>query len=754
MNNSDFAEGGASSRRENDISQLAGALDIRQYPEMSGKVYQGIAMYARDVNLSKRLSDKYAEGLVLREKAATDASGRFMGMVTSHRYVILSNHMADLTAFEQGTGWGQHSARSGSRFKVLGQYRYRGKTGIFLLHLPEDESWRLYQEAEFSIDRKLYAKAVQRFIAKCGEPPAPELTTNQWLNRCAPPVGMDIWGNFQELEEPSSDSWAEYRDSRAAAEGGAVFRYYRLPGGMVFKIDDRTHSCYRLGFRDGRWHLDLSLYAEFLWGGLPACMEILMEDNYETDSEEERGITEILIGRKEDCDLCLPHLAVSRYHASIYYDGSRWLIRDLGSTNGILLNGKQVGDAVLQEWDKIGIGPYSLTYRSECLAMDDGGTSNFWFFPRREILEQERLRQKHSRYLGCLLGAAVGDALGYPLEFMREQQIFNRYGDGGIQALEQAGMPAKISDDTQMALFAANAVLYAKSNPDISPEQALWTAYREWLGTQGDTRFLMLTEAPKMWIYGEDRLHSGRMPGATCLESVRGMSGRIVGSRAENDSKGCGTVMRAACFGLAVRHDPVYSRGDDFIEVRRLAMSDAALTHGNPAAWEASAVLAEILFEIVQHCPWRNYPLEEVFRHVGSGDPEVQRLLQEAVRLAGSVLLSDQDGIHMLGEGWVAEEALAIAVFCAVRYQKDFARAVRAAVNHRGNSDSTGAICGCILGAWLGREAVEAAFDLSRLELADVIISVGEDLYRAVERGVPEPGQDVSWDRKYRGGRG
>ena len=77
------------------------------------------------------------------------------------------------------------------------------------------------------------------------------------------------------------------------------------------------------------------------------------------------------------------------------------------------------------------------------------------------------------------------------------------------------------------------------------------------------------------------------------------------------------------------------------------------------------------------------------------------------------------DGIHQLGEGWVGDEALAIAVFCAVRYQNDFAAGIRAAVNHKGDSDSTGAICGNILGAWLGEEAVEKAFDLKQLELSE-----------------------------------
>lgn len=93
---------------------------------------------------------------------------------------------------------------------------------------------------------------------------------------------------------------------------------------------------------------------------------------------------------------------------------------------------------------------------------------------------------------------------------------------------------------------------------------------------------------------------------------------------------------------------------------------------------------------------------------------------------------------------------MAIAVFCAVRYQNDFAKAIRTAVNHKGDSDSTGAICGNILGAWLGREAVESSFDISYLELANVVIELADDLYRSVEPGLPKPGEDAEWDKKYR----
>lgn len=336
----------------------------------------------------------------------------------------------------------------------------------------------------------------------------------------------------------------------------------------------------------------------------------------------------------------------------------------------------------------------------------------------REILD---------RYQGCLLGGAVGDALGYPVEFLREASIWSMYGSKGIQTLEQAGDPARISDDTQMSLFAVNVILYAAEQKKPMNE-SLWLAYREWLGTQGNTGRMDDPSAPKMKLYCEPRLHAVRAPGTTCLSAIRTSANGGTVQQPVNNSKGCGTVMRAAPFGLAA--PIVDSQENGLIVADELAVCDAALTHGHELAWISSGLLAQIVYYVVHRCPDRKDRLEAVLPHLNfRGNTAARDLLERAVTLANDPSVSDLDGIHSLGEGWVAEEALAIAVFCAVRYQNDFSAAIRAAVNHNGDSDSTGAICGNILGAWLGREAVAQAFDLRHLELCDRIEDMAEKLF-------------------------
>ena len=363
--------------------------------------------------------------------------------------------------------------------------------------------------------------------------------------------------------------------------------------------------------------------------------------------------------------------------------------------------------------------------------------------------DQEIWKKKRSRYIGCLLGGAVGDALGYPVEFLYEAQICKRFGEEGIQTLEQAGNPARVSVDTQMTLFAANALICTESNRE-SFEENIRIAYCEWLGTQGDFCGMEDADHFKMWIYRESRLHNLRAPGNTCLNAIRGYAEDKSLHFAKNNSKGCGTVMRAAPFGLSVHYDPAVSKKDGAQAVCSKAKYDAMLTHGHPAAHAASIALALIIYEIVQCCSSEQNSLQEIITKISTGQPEVDDLLKKAVSLAQDVSVPDLIAIHTLGEGWIAEEALAIAVYCAVRYQDDFAEAIRAAVNHKGDSDSTGAICGNILGAWLGREAVEEAFDINKLELTDVIVSIADDLYRSMEQGVPQPGTEAGWDEKYR----
>jgi hypothetical protein len=174
--------------------------DYQKYEDLANETFPGLTMFVRDVNLPDTIASKYKQGMIIREKGLTDTSFRVMGMITTHRYSILSNHMRDLRIDEHTINWGLCIATADSHFKVLDIYKYGNKTQILMLHLPEDEDWKLFQNVVFNLEEGFVKTSRERFENKCNLDPVPALATDEWLARCTFPLGMDDNGNFFELE--------------------------------------------------------------------------------------------------------------------------------------------------------------------------------------------------------------------------------------------------------------------------------------------------------------------------------------------------------------------------------------------------------------------------------------------------------------------------------------------------------------------------------------------------------------------------
>ncbi|MBQ6650513.1 MAG: ADP-ribosylglycohydrolase family protein, partial [Atopobiaceae bacterium] len=380
----------------------------------------------------------------------------------------------------------------------------------------------------------------------------------------------------------------------------------------------------------------------------------------------------------------------------------------------------------------------------------------------RELLEAyERIEESErrlGRYQGCLLGGAVGDALGYAVEFDSYARIVGEYGEGGIRSLEGPG--AHFSDDTQMTLFTANGLLVGDTHRKLEGSTSRYasyvnSAYLDWLATQswGD-----IGNPGVCWLLDVDALHVGRAPGNTCMSALYAGGGGSMTHRI-NDSKGCGGVMRVAPWGLFPGR--VVREGDDATCLVREGAAMGALTHGHPLGWIPAGVLCYLVnrcaFDVADGCDDPRGELEAIVRDairlLPSWFPEVPQdasymaqLLDQAIALA-SCDEEDQPCILQLGGGWVGEQALAIAVFSALRHADDFGEAIISAANHDGDSDSTAAICGNIMGALLGIEAVGPEWD--EVELRDVILEVARDLCdrcQMTENGVY---YDEVWADKY-----
>ena len=238
----------------------------------------------------------------------------------------------------------------------------------------------------------------------------------------------------------------------------------------------------------------------------------------------------------------------------------------------------------------------------------------------------------------------------------------------------------------------------------------------------------------------------------TCLSALRQMPD--FSTAASNDSKGCGGLMRVAPVGMFAASALAHLEGEEFAaEVFLLGSENAALTHGHISGQLPAGVLGLAVALILRGSPLNDALCAglEVLKHQRDHE-ETSKLLETAVSLAAS-RPADPDALATLGEGWVAEEALAISVYCALG-ASSFEEGVVLAVNHDGDSDSTGAITGNLLGAALGLDAIPAHF-LEDLELRDVIEEIADDLATAAEWKFSEyssgPEFDYYWN-KYPGG--
>ncbi len=400
---------------------------------------------------------------------------------------------------------------------------------------------------------------------------------------------------------------------------------------------------------------------------------------------------------------------------------------------------------------------------------------NFSHFYREEDEKENQAAQARIRETekhldavrGCMAGGAAGDALGYAVEFWREKRIFDTYGPEGITEYETDSRSGKalISDDTQMTLFTANGLLAGETRGLMRgiagpPREYVKSAYYDWLKTQQSTmrevnRHERYTEEGGVsWLLDVPELYSRRAPGNTCLDALTAKNDNRKDyiRNPANNSKGCGGIMRVAPLALLYRPGENYSGGLRELDLEGAQL--AAITHGHSLGYMPAAAVTHIISRILTD---ENPDLKEIvldarnmMEQLFAGD----RHLEELIRIMNlAVELSENDAddlenIHALGEGWVAEETLGISLYCALRYKDDFSAGIIASVNHKGDSDSTGAVTGNILGALLGYSAMEEKWK-ENLELKDVILEMADDLCHGCQMREYSYYYDPAWECKY-----
>jgi len=350
----------------------------------------------------------------------------------------------------------------------------------------------------------------------------------------------------------------------------------------------------------------------------------------------------------------------------------------------------------------------------------------------KELDESLREDARRDAVRGSLLGGAVGDALGAPVEFMSKTDIRRKYGKDGVSGyVEFADGTGSITDDTQMTLFTAEGILRANVRSEekgvCDPVAVMRHAYWRWLKTQGgrvpETGFKeVLTSG---WLIQKKQLFARRAPGNTCLSALED---RRAPETAGNDSKGCGSVMRIAPAGLFFDPEAAYEYGCRF----------SALTHGHRTGITAGGAFAMLIAELLA-----GKSLDEAL------DVVLEQLDRKSDALETAAALHKArtaKNISELGEGWVAEEALAIGVYCALKHTWDFRAGVLKAVNITGDSDSTGAITGNILGVINGENGIPSEW-LANLREYKIVSQVADDLWIRFEEDEEGHVTNEWWDK-------
>lgn len=348
-------------------------------------------------------------------------------------------------------------------------------------------------------------------------------------------------------------------------------------------------------------------------------------------------------------------------------------------------------------------------------------------------MTQDKLQDKTR---GSIVGGAIGDAFGYPIEFIfTHRDIVAKYGDCGLVDYDTSypwleenvrNYKALFSDDTQMTLYTAEGLLEAENNgAPLMP--AIRNAYISWFGPQVGMK---VQTSYKSELSQNKDLNLRRAPGNTCLSSLAAI---YSGEEPMNDSKGCGGVMRVAPIGLFGA-----SHNWPLAKTAKIAGEAAEITHLHPLSTYSSAALAVLCqlcatTESVDSNIFKKYVkqtllvVSEVYGEYASAMEDFKEIINKALSFEDN-LMQDWEVIeNSLGGGWVAEETLTIAIFSILRHFDDFKGCMICAVNHGGDSDSTGAVAGNIIGAILGYDAIPGYFK-DNIQLEDLLLSIADRL--------------------------
>ena len=359
-------------------------------------------------------------------------------------------------------------------------------------------------------------------------------------------------------------------------------------------------------------------------------------------------------------------------------------------------------------------------------------------------------------YRGCLLGLAVGDAMGYTVDSRSWKEIQEDYGPNGLLGYDLCNGYAEITSYTQLAAFTCNGLLLGLTQGQMNGKMAPYIQYvglssREWAASQ---RPWGRPQQTFCWLLQQQELCRRHCMDTRMLDSL---SRKRLGTPEEPRNPYDGPQGLTTAIGVGLFFHPDRTNQQ---EIDRLGAEAVALTHGSPEAFLTGAVLAHLISRLVQHpgADLKQLILEsvdamaELFGREFSQAYEIVNVIKAAIGLSEGMHHDHVEVMEAIRCD-TAPRALAGAVYACLVSGDDFDSAMIIGVNHSGRSAAVGAIVGALLGIRLGARTLPG-FYIECLQPAETLVELADDLYHGcpMERG--NKLFDLDWDRKYlHGGR-
>lgn len=266
--------------------------------------------------------------------------------------------------------------------------------------------------------------------------------------------------------------------------------------------------------------------------------------------------------------------------------------------------------------------------------------------------------------IGCLLGTAVGDSLGLPYEGLSPRRAAKMFPDTSKHHfLFGKGM---VSDDTEHACFVAQAIIQANGDVDVFRKR-LARSLRWWLlGLPAGVGFATLRAIIKLWL-GFSPQKSGVF------------------------SAGNGPAMRSPIIGVAYGHDPE--------KLKQFVRASTEITHSDPKAYCAAFAVALAAYQSAgEETPSAEKFLVTLRELLPEEDAqELHELLRCAVDSSKGISGYSYHTVPCVLQVWFSNA-------------EDFEQGLQDIIQAGGDTDTTGAIFGAIVGARVGKQGIPASW--------------------------------------------